>query len=167
MVAAAPEASSVDEWWRWAAWGPDRWDERRAAWWFDRRDDRWAAWRPWEFTCPGVNSLLPGLLNVRVGGTTDTGSIGIFGPYEALVANTANNFQTLAISKELVTLEFSLFAADSFSARPARCLRADIGAIINAQPRLLRLRLNSGLTDSAQGAAVPNPTRSMDLQTIA
>jgi hypothetical protein len=44
----------------------------------------------------GINSLLPGLLNVQIGGgTMGTGSTGILGPYEDLFANTANNFQSL------------------------------------------------------------------------
>jgi hypothetical protein len=44
---------------------------------------------------PTLNSLLPGLLNVQVGGSTGTGFTGILGPYEALFANTATNFQSL------------------------------------------------------------------------
>jgi hypothetical protein len=44
---------------------------------------------------PTVDSLLPGLLQLQVGGTTGTGFSGILGPYEALFANTANNLQSL------------------------------------------------------------------------
>ena len=44
---------------------------------------------------PTLNSLLPGLLNVQVGGSMGTGFTGILGPYEALFANTANNLQSL------------------------------------------------------------------------
>jgi hypothetical protein len=43
-----------------------------------------------------INSLLPGLLNVQIGGgTMGTGSPGILGPYLDLFNNTANNFQSL------------------------------------------------------------------------
>ncbi len=44
---------------------------------------------------PTLNSLLPGLLNLQVGGSMGTGFTGILGPYEALFANTANNLQSL------------------------------------------------------------------------
>src|SRR6516225_354289 len=42
-----------------------------------------------------VNSLLPGLINIQTGGGTGPGFTGIFGPYEELVFNTANNLQSL------------------------------------------------------------------------
>jgi len=45
---------------------------------------------------PSVNSLLPGILNLQIGGGgTGTGFTGIWGPYQALVANTSTNFQSL------------------------------------------------------------------------
>ena len=42
-----------------------------------------------------VNSLLPGLINIQTGGGTGPGFTGIWGPYEELVFNTADNLQSL------------------------------------------------------------------------
>jgi hypothetical protein len=42
-----------------------------------------------------VNSLLPGLVNIQIGGGTGPSGTGILAPYEALFANTSSNLQSL------------------------------------------------------------------------